>query len=126
MAVTVGDTKATVAAIERTLADPAILTEKVETNFKALDKDGSGFLDYAEAAQLVTDLCGLMHLPPPTPEEFTQHFQALDTDKNNQLSVNEVGSGIVAALQYKAGALKHFLAFAERDGLADTAELPHA
>ena len=112
------------AAIEATLADPSKLTEKVESNFKALDKDGSGEIDHNKAKQLVADLSGLMHLPAPNDAEFAQHFKALDQDGSGSLSVNEVGSGIVAALQYKVGALKYFLGFAERDNLGDDAVLP--
>lgn len=123
-AVTVGEVRAQLAAVEGTLRDPDVLKNKVETAFKALDKDNSGTLETDEARQLVIDLCHLMHLPAPTDDEFKQHIAALDRDNDGALDVNEVGSGVVGALTFKAESLKHYLAFADRDKLPDTAPLP--
>jgi hypothetical protein len=124
--VTVGQARQTLAAVEGTLQNPDILKGKVEDAFHKLDDDNSGYLETAEARQLVTDLCQMMHLPVPTTEEFDAHLKALDADKDGRLNCNEVGSGVVGALQYKANSYKHYLAFAERDKLADDAPLPHA
>ena len=124
MPITVGETRQTLAQVEGTLQNPDKLREKVESSFAALDTDKSGTLEQSEARQLVVDLCQLMHLPAPTDEEFVQHFGALDADKDGKLCVTEVGSGVVGALTFKANSLKHYLAFADRDKLPDTAELP--
>ena len=124
MAVTVGEARQTLAAVEGTLANPDVLRGKVEASFKNLDADNSGFLEPSEARQLVTDLCHLMHLPAPTDEEFENHVKALDADSDGKLNVTEVGTGVVGALTFKANTLKHYLAFADRAKLPDTAELP--
>jgi hypothetical protein len=124
MAMTVGAAKATVAAIEASLADHAGIRAKVGASFERLDADKSGSLEMDEARQLINELCQIMNLAPPTDAEFGQHFLMLDADQSGNLSEPEVGSGVCGALQHKANSLKHFLAFAERDALADDAELP--
>lgn len=122
--VTVGDAKRIVAQIDATLSDTAAFNERVDASFRNLDKDGSGHLDMAESRHLVIDLCGLMHLPPPTDEDFRVHFTWLDADQSGTLNREEVGRGVFGALGHKAAAMRHFLGFAQRDQLPDDAVLP--
>lgn len=124
MTLTVGDVKAHVAAIDKALSDGDSLKAKVEASFAELDQDKSGYLDTSEAKKLVSDLCMIMNLPLPNDSEFAAHFSALDANADGKLSVTEMGSGIVGAMQFKKATFLHYLEFATRDNCADTDPLP--
>ena len=126
MALTVGQSKQIADTIEKILLDRGKLTSNVEACFAHFDADKSGSIDLPESQALVVELCNMMGVPPPTGQEFEAHFTALDLDKSGNLSLIEVGSGVVGALSYKVSCLKFYLAIAEKNKLADTADLPNA
>jgi len=71
------------------LKDPAKLKKITDAAFKAVDVDGSGFLERNELEEVMKNVAKDLGVDPPTKDEVDEVLKELDENDDGKLSMDE-------------------------------------
>ena len=77
------------AEIRALLNDPAKLHAVATDAFQAIDTDGSGFISGSELSNAMIAISKDAGIAPPSQADIDSAMKALDSNSDNQLSLNE-------------------------------------
>ena len=75
--------------IKEILRDENKFNVLTELAFKAVDKDGSGFIDQSELEKIMAQICMEMGAEVPSKEDVQEVLNDLDKDNNKSIDYNE-------------------------------------